>query len=215
MAIKHAVIKNKLYEVYDASENYVPEIMDNNYSAILMPDGIVYPKVAKSSHAVGYYQQGPFLIFNKPKGEDKKNYSYNDIKHLDFSDAKSIKEVLDNKKKFEKLESSVLESPDKIFRPIIKQDDLPEMVGLKQAVTLKHIDKDKYAHRFGDNYNNDMRLFDKHTISMPKLKSMAENFDMDVYMVFKDKDKNVPNPMKKTIKVKLTNIDDDSSIKEE
>ena len=67
MAIKHAVIKNKLYEVYDASENYVPEIMDNNYSAILMPDGIVYPKVAKSSHAVGYYQQGPFLIFNKPR----------------------------------------------------------------------------------------------------------------------------------------------------
>ena len=180
MAIKHAVIKNKLYEVYDATDNYVPEIMDNNYSAILMPDGIVYPKIAKTTHAVGYYQQGPFLLFNKPQSEDRKNYSYNDIKHLDFSDAKSVKEVLDNKKKFEKLESSVLESPDKIFRPIIKQDDLPEMVGLKQAITLKNIDKDKYAHRFGDNFNNDMRLFDKHTISMPKLKTMAENFDMDV-----------------------------------
>lgn len=209
MGFKHAVIKNKLYEVYNSTDDYVPEIMDNNYSAILMPDGIVYPKISKTnSNVVGYRQQGPFLIFNKPKENEKKDYTYSEIDHIDFSDAKSIKEILENKKKFENLETSVLESADKIFKAIIKQDDLPEMIGLKEAINSKKIDRDKYAHRFGDNYNNDMRLFDKNTISMPKLKSIAENFDIDVFLIFKDKeDKTVPNPMEKTIKVKLTNID--------
>lgn len=211
MAIKYAVIKGKLYEVYNASDPYVPEAM-NNQTALLASNGLVYPKISKSNkNDPGFYEDGPFLIFNQPK--DKKNYTYEKIKHFDYSDATSVEEVLENKRKYEEFESSVLTSADKIFRPTIKQDDLPEMICLKTATTLKHMDFDKYANRFGDNFNNDKRLFDKPTISMSKLKIMCENCDMDAYLIIKDRDLNVPNPMGHTVKIKLTNIDDNDDPK--
>lgn len=213
MAIKYAVIKGKIYEVYNSEDKYVPEIM-NNQSALLLPDGLVYPKISKANkNEVGYYEAGPFLIFNPPSEKEKKKYTYSEIKHFDYSDASSVEEVLENKRKYEEFESSVLSTADKIFRPIIKQDDLPEMIAIKTAATLKHMDLDKYSGRFGDNFNNDKRLFDKPSISMPKLKTMCENCDMDAYLIIKDKSPNVPNPMGRTVKVRLTNIDENDDSK--
>lgn len=213
MAIKYAVIKGKMYEVYNGEDKYVPEIM-NSQSALLLKNGLVYPKISKSNKTeIGYYELGPFLIFNSPKEKERKQYTYEKIKHFDYSDASSVEEVLENKRKYEEFESSVLTTADKIFRPTIKQDDLPEMVAIKTATTLKNMDFDKYSNRFGDNFNNDKRLFDKPSMSMPKLKTICENCDIDAYLILKDRDSNVPNPMGHTVKIKLTNIDENDDSK--
>jgi len=71
---------------------------------------------------------------------------------------------------------------------------------------LKHIDINKYAYRFGDNFNNDRRLFEKDTITLAKMKTIAEALDMDCYIIFEDREPGVPNPIGTQIKAKITNI---------
>jgi hypothetical protein len=82
------------------------------------------------------------------------------------------------------------------------------MIALKQAVNQKHIDINKYAYRFGDNFNNDRRLFEKPTITLSKLKTIAEALDMSCYIIIEDKDKDVPNPIGSQVKVRITNIEE-------
>ena len=78
------------------------------------------------------------------------------------------------------------------------------MVGLKEAVIAKNIDLDKYEQRFGVNYNNDKRLFNRNTITMSKLKTMFDVLDMKATLIIEDKSEEVPNPMGKKIIVDLT-----------
>ena len=78
------------------------------------------------------------------------------------------------------------------------------MKALKNAVLDKHIDLDKYEPRFGSNYNNDKRLFNKSTISLIMLKRVCEALDRDATLTLSDKSDDVPNPIGRTIQVKLT-----------
>ena len=78
------------------------------------------------------------------------------------------------------------------------------MVALKMALNSKHIDIDKYAGRFGDNYPNDKRQLKLESATLKIIKRFCENCDMDAILILKDKDENVPNPMGKEIKVSLT-----------
>ena len=80
------------------------------------------------------------------------------------------------------------------------------MVALKTAVNNKHIDLDKYEHRFGENYANDKRLFNKNNISLGKMKTIANALDMDITLTIKDVP-DAPNPIGEVIEVKLTGCD--------
>lgn len=139
--------------------------------------------------------------------EDKEKYSVNRM--IDFSETKSIGEVIAKQDSVRKIEREVLTSPDNIFTPVIDDEDSNEMKGMKEAVIAKHIDLDKYEHRFGSNYNNDKRLFNKHTISLPMIKRLCNALDMKATLVIEDANSDVPNPIGKKITIDVISNDEE------
>lgn len=69
---------------------------------------------------------------------------------------------------------------------------------------MKHIDLDSYEHRFGKNYNNDRRLFEKPNISLLKLTSVCTALDIKATLILEDSSPDVPNPMGGVVTVELT-----------
>lgn len=188
-----------LQEYQHQSENgvdYVP-----NYTAILEGD-FVYP-VLNSGNKVGpgVMVGGPISIFNKPKPDQEEQYKKENM--IRFDDVKDMATMIDRLDAVKKLESEVLTSVDNIFAPKIHPLDTPEMVALKTAVCEKHIDLDKYEKRFGANYNNDKRLFNKHDISIKMLKRVASALDMNVSITISDVP-DAPNPIGRDIEFDLT-----------
>ena len=97
----------------------------------------------------------------------------------------------------------------KVSGLIYKDEDSNEMKGMKEAVIAKHIDLDKYEHRFGSNYNNDKRLFNKHTISLPMIKRLCNALDMKATLVIEDANSDVPNPIGKKITIDVISNDEE------
>ena len=95
------------------------------------------------------------------------------------------------------------------FDGINDDEDSNEMKGMKEAVIAKHIDLDKYEHRFGSNYNNDKRLFNKHTISLPMIKRLCNALDMKATLVIEDANSDVPNPIGKKITIDVISNDEE------
>ena len=94
------------------------------------------------------------------------------------------------------------ESDGKYVPPILEADS-PEMRALKTCIIEKDIDLDKYSERFGANYPNDKRKLKDAEITSFLLKRYCNNLDIDVDMVFRDRDENVPNAMNKEIRINL------------
>ena len=78
------------------------------------------------------------------------------------------------------------------------------MKALKQAITDKHIDLDKYESRFGPNFNNDKRLLRKNSITFGKLRSICDALDIRVTISIEDSAPDVPNPIGRTIIADIT-----------
>lgn len=154
------------------------------------------------------YDEGPGIVIGSGVSyieEPTSNIEeYNDSKIIDFDNSKSIHDMMEKQRVVRSLERDILTSPDNIFMPKIFDDDSAEMKALKNAVLDKHIDLDKYEPRFGSNYNNDKRLFNKNTISLAMLKRVCEALDIEATLTLSDKDEDVPNPIGRTIEVKLT-----------
>lgn len=157
----------------------------------------------------GRYDKGPGIVVGtgvsyveEPDKNEKEDYEDNKI--IDFDNSKTIHDMMQKQEAVRSLERDILTSPDNIFSPKIFDDDSPEMKALKNAVIEKHIDLDKYEPRFGVNYNNDKRLFNKNTISLSMIKRVCDALDIEATLILSDKSDNVPNPIGKTIEVKLT-----------
>lgn len=154
------------------------------------------------------YEAGPGIVVGNGISyvtePDENKEEYNQDKIIDFGNTKSIHDMMEKQRVVRSLERDILTSPDNIFTPKIFDDDSPEMKALKSAVLDKHIDLDKYEPRFGSNYNNDKRLFNKNTISLSMLKRVCDALDIEATLTLTDKNEDVPNPMNKTIEVKLT-----------
>ena len=202
--MKKAVLKGKLYTVYMSNE--IDPHLESGDIAI-EENGIVYPLLYKGAQGTYVYIEGIFYKF--VRSDDVDDYRIENLKVIDFSNTKSIKEQIEKNSALREMESSVLTIVDREFKPPIKPTDLPEMVGLKQAVSQKNIDLDKYAYRFGENFNNDRRLFDKPSVTLAKLRSICEALDMDCYLTFSDKSGDIPNPIGGDVKVRITNIEEE------
>ena len=155
------------------------------------------------------YENGPGVVvgtgvsyIEEPNDEARQNYSGSSI--IDFDNSKTIHDMMQKQRAVKTLERDILTSPDNIFTPKIFDDDSAEMKALKNAVLDKHIDLDKYEPRFGSNFNNDKRLFNKNTISLAMLKRVCDALDIDATLTLADKSDDVPNPIGRTIEVKLT-----------
>ena len=110
------------------------------------------------------------------------------------------------------LEKNILTSSDNIFIPAEDPNDSPAMKALKEAVTNKKIDLNKYEPRFGANFNNDKRIFSKENISLPMLVRMCNALDIKATLTLEDKNRDVPNPINKSISVEITTEDSDSTM---
>lgn len=197
-------INDRIYDVTSLEEYakfkdaYIPQ-----YTAIHDPDtNLVLPIKNR-------YEDGPGIVvgngisYVEEPDEDEVDI-YLDSEIIDFDNAKNIHDMMEKQRIVRTLERDILTSPDNIFTPKIFDDDSPEMKALKTAVLDKHIDLDKYEPRFGSNYNNDKRLFNKNNISLSMMKRMCEALDIEATLILTDKSSDVPNPIGRTIEVKLT-----------
>lgn len=206
-------IRDTMYDVVSLEE-YInnKELYLPRYTAIHdQENGLVLPIKTQSNETDTCIsvESGMSYVLNLP--EDTSEFSDKNI--IDLENNSSIGELIKKQDMVRGLERDILMAPDPddIFRPKIFDDDAGEMKALKEAVICKGIDLDKYAPRFGANFNNDKRLFNKPTISLAMLKRMCEALDIEASISLKDKSSTVPNPIGKTIEVKLTGISEEDS----
>ena len=197
-------INDKIYDVTSLEEYnkfrdaYIPQ-----YTAIQVEEAnLVLPIKNRYDSGPGIAIGSGVSYIEEPKEEDKNKYSVDAI--IDFDNSKTIHDMMQKQKAVKTLERDILTSPDNIFMPKIFDDDSAEMKALKNAVLDKQIDLDKYEPRFGSNYNNDKRLFNKSTISLAMLKRVCDALDIEATLTLADKSDDVPNPIGRTIEVKLT-----------
>lgn len=197
-------IGDKIYDVTTLEEfNRFKDAYIPQYTAIHVEENnMVLPIKNRYDNGPGIIVGSGVSYIEEPKEEDKEKYSSKAI--IDFNNSKSIHDMMQKQKAVRTLERDILTSPDNIFTPKIFDDDSAEMKALKNAVLDKHIDLDKYEPRFGSNYNNDKRLFNKSTISLSMLKRVCDALDIEATLTLTDKNDDVPNPIGRTIQVKLT-----------
>lgn len=144
----------------------------------------------------------PFAYITIPDGTDCSIYERDKV--IDFTKAESMEAFMEKQTLLRKLEKDILSSPDNIFAPAIDTNDTPAMQLLKKAVTEKHIDLDKYEARFGPNYPNDKRLFNKPNISMPMLERICNALDIKATLTLTDKEGDIANPMGTVMSIEIT-----------
>ena len=159
----------------------------------------------------GVYDAGCVDFFNYPDETTIERYVPTNTVHM--SNREDIGNLIKSGEIAKRLDEPFITTPDNITNIPIKETDQPEMVALKTALNSKHIDIDKYAGRFGDNYPNDKRQLKLESATLKIIKRFCENCDMDAVLILKDRDKDVPNPMNREIRVSLTKpIDMDNII---
>ena len=135
--IKKAKINDKIVDIV-SFDDIVSGSCDyqNNLTAI-EENGNIYPLRGKNDVRPGlYYDKNyPIARFINPTEDEKDEYSSDNI--IDFSNLKSIKEVIDKQSKLLNMERSILTTVDNIFNPAIHPNDAPEMIALKEAVKEK------------------------------------------------------------------------------
>lgn len=199
---KKGKVNGKICDIISIDEYYKnPDIYDNGFTAI-EKEGILYP-IRKNNMKAGFFVKNQVMgMYIKPLPEDEDLYRADDI--IDFSSASDMKDMIEKKAAFRDLEREILCDPDNIFRPVIRDNDAPEMKALKEAVVNKNIDINKYEPRFGTTFSNDKRLFNNDSITLSKLRTMCDALDIKVALTLEDKNQDVPNPIGKVIHVDLS-----------
>lgn len=179
----------------------------SNVAMVCERDGKKYVLPARKATDLrpGYYTQGSNCVAfaRLPSSDCNTNYNYDDVV-IDFSKEKTIQGIMEKQNQCRNIEYANLCNPDSIFIPAIDQDDSPLMKGFKEATIAKHFDISKYKDRFGANYLNDIRQYQKNDITIKMIERICDNIDQDVYVTFKDKPGDIPNPMGREITVKIT-----------
>ena len=153
----------------------------------------------------GIYDGGIVDFIKKPEKEDIEKYIPEKI--VTFSNKSDIANIIANGNMVKYLDEPFITSPDNITITSITEKDQPEMRCLKAAINEKHIDLDKYAGRFSDNYPNDKRQLKGSSVTLNIIKRFCENCDMEAVLTIRDKSPDVPNPIGKDISISLTNFD--------
>lgn len=199
--IKKGKADGRIYDVVDFNEytNYIQNDIDGD---IAVEEGdYIYPRRSANEDKPGVYTNDIYSEFKHPQtDEEKREYSIKNV--IDF-DSDTLADHIVKTTQLKNMEREILTSTGDIFTPPIHENDEPDMVALKKAVTAKGINLNNYAHRFEANFQNDRRLFNKNKMSMDKFKSFLDIFDMKATITIQDKNPDVPNPMGAVIEVDL------------
>lgn len=204
MAVKKAKIGDMIYDVVTLEEfNINPEFYTSGPTALDGGDGYLYP--VRQNHndtRPGFIDEPTMQFFTPPMGQECPMYSSRNI--IDFSKASCIKDIIESQTKLASAERAILTTIDNEFIPPVNDDDTPEMSLMKQAITSKHIDIDKYEPRLGSNFNNDKRLIKKSSITFGKLRSICNALDIRATLTMEDAGSDVPNPIGEKLSICLT-----------
>lgn len=211
--MKQAMIDGTLMTIV-SFENFIkyPELNQNTNTAVQMGD-VIYPYRSSVDVRPGIYRVGgpagqglttALHMFKQPKETDM-DYRTSSPNYVDYDDAKTMEELLQKQAMVRTMESEIVSSPDNITTLMISDKDTPEMRGFKEAINAKQIDIDKYSYRFGTNWPNEKRLMKGHKITLDKIQSIGDNFDMCAVLILRDKNGgDVPNPIGKEIVIDLS-----------
>ena len=169
--------------------------------AILGDDCYVYPiRNPASDNRPGLYPLGLGFDWFRTPTSTYEMQEYNKANIIDFSEARTFKDVIAMQDRLNQEERSILTTINQLTVPTINDRDEPAMVALKEAIIAKHIDLDSYDYRFGEsNYPNDKRLLKKDSISLKKLIAYCNALDINATLILSDLNPDVPNPMGKEI----------------
>lgn len=202
-------LNGKMMEVVNL-EDYAknPDGYLNGYVAVDIGQDHVYPVLPANSKEYGIVvkRNCPVLHVNEPDPDVEEQYRKSKV--IDYSKASTFQDFAATQGMVREIEKDILTSPDNIYVPPKDDNDSEAMKALKSAVEKKHIDLDKYEPRFGSNYNNDKRIFNKNTISLAMLMRMCNALDIKASLILEDQQSEsgdpVPNPMGCKIVTELT-----------
>lgn len=205
MDLKKAIIDDKMTNVVELDtilerpNDFPARITSFEYEDMILP-----VKSTPNGDVPGLYIYPDTGIgrITLPAESEMDLYSRDGI--IDFSDAKTMQDVISKQEEVKKAEATLLLNSDNVFILNIKENDSPEMKAMKEAINCKHIDIDAYSDRMGPNHNNDKRLLKGSSITMQKLKSICQALDISCSLTIKDASENVPNPIGKEIVVDIT-----------
>lgn len=135
---------------------------------------------------------------------DTEKEEYSKSKMVDFNKATSMTELINMQDTVIDMEKEILTNPDNTSIYQVSEKDTPAMKLLKEAVNAKHINLDSYDYRFGSNYNNDKRIFNKNNVSLAMMERMANALDMKLTLTLQDASDDVPNPIGKPMSIDIT-----------
>lgn len=184
--------------------NENPSLCASTAVEVVGQDGenYVLPIRGKSDDRPGVYPDGCIYFTKFPT--DETGYRLDELNIVDFNDVKNVEDFLNKNKQIREMETNVLTDIDSVFIPQIGQNDTPEMRAFKEAIASKHMDINKYAPRFGDNFLNDRRILKTSSITMNKLVSMCKKLDIEAELTLRNASPDVANPMSKEVTVILT-----------
>lgn len=193
-----AFIDGRIYDVIDQKDfgfvSYYGDALAVNVGNYILP-------VRNSSQITkpGIYFNGVFYTLVMPRDE-LEALDYSTIHLAYFVSASTFKDVVAAKEKLEKDEFNHLVSSTNIFTPVIDPvNDKALILGLKMAVTDKQCDINRYAEKFGPDFNNDRRKFNGNDITAAKYASISNNLDIRTTLIIEDMHPGVANPMGKRI----------------
>lgn len=218
MDLKTATVDGKIMDVVSEDkyrseyETYTnPSLISSTAVEVSDQNGVGYvlPFRGKTDDKPGIYPDGCIYFIKYPTAQEAPQYRSDSVNMVDFSDVNNISQFLDKNRQIRDMETNVLTDADSIFTPPLNQDDSPEMRAFKQAIASKHMDINRYAPRFGDNYLNDKRILKTSSITMNKLIAMSKKLDIEVELTLRNANSDVANPMDKPITVILTGNNED------
>lgn len=201
--MKKMQINNRLYSVVDMTEYTDHQDLYNSKTTAIQIGDIVLPirKPNIDSDPGIYYRQGAkFCEVVKPEPSKMAEYSADKI--IDYSNPKSIGEILAKNTLIRNIQNDIMATKDNVFCLPISSEDTPEMKALKTAINAKQVDKKVYEERF-DQFQNDMRLLKGNSITLAKMIGICTGFDIACTITLSDKE-GAPNPMGTAISIDLT-----------
>ena len=182
--MKKQRIGQTMYDVIDINEYTEHQNFYNPRLTAIKHCNDVLPIRNKTDTAPGIYYQDGNMIHNivKPTTDE---YSSDNI--IDYSDSKNLGDILTKDNLVRNMENEILTDRNNVF-----------------SINTKRVDKRNYESRF-EQFQNDMRLLKGNTITLAKLISFCDKFDIDAELTLRDKnDGDIPNPIGTEISVNLT-----------
>lgn len=201
--MKKAEIDGRLYsltEINDYTEH--PDLYNPKFTAIERPNECILPiRNRTTDTGPGIYYQTGAMVAMVEKPYNMAEYSPDKI--IDFTNPKSIGEVFEKQQIIRDIQDEIMTTSDNVLCLKIGEKDTPEMRALKTAINLKRVDPKQYEDRF-DQFQNDMRLLKGNSVTLGKMISISNAFDISVDITLRDRDESTPNPMNQTIIIDLT-----------